>query len=106
VSSGTLTNRATVSSHVPDPQISDNSVTLLVPVMGGPGNVLSAVLLGDTLVVAWPLSTNLYRLQFTASLAPPNWQVVNQGLATNNYEIIFTAVPGAQSGFYRLIKSP
>jgi Domain of unknown function (DUF5122) beta-propeller len=56
----------------------------------------------NALRLAWPLAFSNATVQFTPSLASPDWQPAGGNPNTENGQIVLDITPGADSRFYRL----
>ncbi|HLH52276.1 MAG TPA: DUF11 domain-containing protein [Verrucomicrobiae bacterium] len=103
---GNLTNLASVSSAQADPDLSNNSSTLVSTVIG-PAELTTGSL-GGNLFVSWPLQGGgTLSLQYADSLAPPIQWLPDPVSPTVNGNFYYISEPATnQTRFYRLVSSP
>lgn len=110
-----LTTSANINStNTVTVQVSDNGIPVLgdttsfvITVVARP-QIQSIVVTNNVAAITWSsIAGQIYRLQRTDSLTPPNWQDVGTDLtATTNVTIQTNSVPGITGRFYRVRLAP
>jgi uncharacterized repeat protein (TIGR01451 family) len=103
---GILTNSSTVTGAQSDPDLSNNSSSLLSSVVGFPALTTSA--LGTSLMVAWPLEGgSSFSIQHADSMISPIDWVPDSISPSINGDFFYVAEPTTnQARFYRLMSAP
>jgi uncharacterized repeat protein (TIGR01451 family) len=103
-----LTNKVSITSTSSDPDLSNNSTTLITTLAGAPPPVtnsipLSVSLGANQIVLSWPVAPGTWNLQSASSLAPPIlWSSVNTAPSVaNGSNTVSASIVGA-ARFYRL----
>lgn len=101
-----LTNQVTAASTTSDPDLIDNSITLITALKGvePPAQVtLGTSRTGSGLVLSWPVTAAGFTLESRVSLnSGIGWSAVNVPPVVINGNNTVTVTPNAQSSFYRL----
>jgi len=103
---GTLTNAALVTGSQTDPDPSNNSSTLLTPVIGFPP--LAVGILGSSLMVTWPLEGGgSFSIQHADSLVSPITWVPDPTAPSISGDFFYvTELTTNLTRFYRLMSGP
>lgn len=99
---GSLTNTASVRSQEADPDLSNNSSTVVTQVEASPA-LLSAAEVAGNVRISWPAAAGDFLLQMTEDWATPvSWQTVPAAPVTVGDQKVVTVPLAGGRRFYRL----